>query len=76
MTAAMINVVLPSSDINAVANMASILGSKYNFYFTYSSVNSTATGQSIIYTRLSAQVYLELSDFELLATLVPSLLNP
>ncbi len=75
MTAFMINVVLPSNDINAVASMAGQLSSKYGFYFTYSSVNSTSTGEIIIYTRLSTQVYLQLSDFEKLAALVPALLG-
>lgn len=75
MSGFMINVVLPSKNMTAVASMAGVLSSKHGFYFTYASVNSTTTGEVIIYTRLSAQVYLELSDFVKLAALVSSLLS-
>jgi hypothetical protein len=74
MTAYIINVILPSKDPSAIGYMSGKLSSEHNFYFTYSSVVSTLTGETIYYTRLSAQVYLEMGDFEKLAYLVPSLL--
>lgn len=75
MTGYIINVILPSTDVNAIGSMAGALSSKHGFYFTYGSVNLTATtGETVYYTRLSAQVYLELSDFEKLAYLVLTLL--
>jgi len=73
----MINVVLPSNDVDAVVYMQSTLDSRYNIYIVVSSVPSTSTDgtvSTIYFTRLSAQVYLEMSDFVTVGELVPQLL--
>ena len=106
MSGYMINVVLPSTDADAVEYMQQQLNSTYNIYLVYSSVTTTITTSasafhpitqtsgkesqqhnasisaavhtaprtSIFFARLSAQVYLELGDFEQLSNLVPQLL--
>jgi len=74
MTAFMFNVVLPTNDANAAAYMQAKLDSDYNIYLVYTSVTDSQ-GNTILYTRLSSQVYLELRDFEQLKELVPKLLT-
>ena len=69
------NVILPSTDPEAIAYVQSTLDSKYRIYMVYGSATDSATGQLIYFTRLSAQVYVQMSDFELLAELVPKLLS-
>ena len=74
----MVNIVLPSNDEDAVVYMQSTLDSQYNIYIVVSSVTSTnadGTTSTICFTRLSGQVYLEISDFEQLGALVPQLLE-
>lgn len=76
MTGYMINVILPSTDADAVAYMQDQLDKVYDIYVVYSSVQSAGDpGNMIFFTRLSAQVYLELADFEKLSLLVPTLLQ-
>lgn len=50
------------------------LDKQYDIYMVYSSV-ITSSNDEIFFARLSAQVYLELSDFEQLGDLVPHLLS-
>jgi hypothetical protein len=52
----MFNVILPSTDADAVTAMQSALDKNYNIYLVTASAQLTTTGQTIYYTRLSAQV--------------------
>jgi hypothetical protein len=70
----MFNIVLPTTDANAAAYMQAKLDSDYNIYLVYTSVLDNQ-GNTILYTRLSSQVYLELKDFEQIKDLVPKLLS-
>lgn len=73
----MVNVVLPSIDPAAISYVTSTLNSSYNIYMVTGAVGDSrpgSEGRSILFTRLSAQVYLELADFTQLAALVPALL--
>ena len=77
MSGFMVNVILPTSDPEAVTYLTSTLNSTYNIYMVASSVVDSRPGRvgtSIMFTRLSAQIYLELSDFTQLGKLVPDLL--
>ena len=67
MTGFMVNVVLPTRDEAETAALQSALDKEYNMYFVYGSVKRSSTGELLHFTRLSAQIYLQLSDFELLA---------
>lgn len=72
----MVNVILPSTDADAISNMQSILDSTYHMYIVCSSVpNANSNGDVIYFTRLSAQVYLQMTDFILLGQLIPQLLS-
>lgn len=73
----MVNIILPSTDPNAVAYMRDTLDTTYNIYIVYDMVpaDKSNTGEDIYFTRLSSQVYLEIDDFLKLTTLVPQLLN-
>lgn len=77
MSGFMINVILPSTDPDAVAYMRETLDQKFGIYIVYDMIPSSLsnTGKDILFTRLSAQVYLELSDFTQLGELVPRLLE-
>jgi hercynylcysteine S-oxide lyase len=76
LTGFMVNIILPSTDVDAIAFMRDALDTQYNIYIVYDVIPSdkSLTGEEIYFTRLSAQVYLELKDFMRLATLVPELL--
>jgi len=73
MTGTMSNVGLPTNDGNAVSYLQSILKSKYNMNLRVGSVVDI-NQNTIWYTRLSGQIYLEFSDFIKLANLVPKIL--
>jgi hercynylcysteine S-oxide lyase len=76
LTGFMVNIILPSTDVEAIAFMRDTLDIEYNIYIVYDVIpaDKSDTGEEIYFTRLSAQVYLELQDFMRLATLVPELL--
>jgi transcriptional regulator len=81
----MTNVVLPSNDENAIIFAQKQADKRHNVYFIYSKVLAAspvpgANGEKgdktmTYFTRISAQVYVTLSDFELLAEIVPRLLK-
>ena len=83
MSGFMVNIILPSSDPDAVSYMRDTLETDYNTYIVYDRIPADLvredspfyTGNDVYFTRLSAQVYLELSDFTQLADLVPELLK-
>jgi uncharacterized membrane protein YgaE (UPF0421/DUF939 family) len=101
MTAFMVNIVLPSTDHDAVKKMQKSLDETYNIFLVFGSVlveterteslELSDTGASegvsslgkqcisasnnIYFIRLSAQIYLDRSDFMLLKDLVPQLLR-
>mmetsp|Transcript_28645 Transcript_28645/g.40834 ORF Transcript_28645/g.40834 Transcript_28645/m.40834 type:complete len:420 (+) Transcript_28645:1144-2403(+) len=79
MSGFMVNVILPTSDPSAVTYVTNTLNSTYNIYMVTGSVPDSrlglGIGQPLLFTRLSAQVYLEMADFTQLGVLVPSLLN-
>ena len=71
----MCNVILPSTDGHAVSYMQKQLDQKHNVYVVYSSVTDRySTTNKIYFLRLSAAVYLELSDYIRLIDIVPALL--
>ena len=64
--AALFNVILPTADFELATQMQQDLFDKHGIYFL--SLQDEASG--IVFTRLSAQIYLERSDFEELGALV------
>ena len=56
MSGFMFNVILPSKDADAVTAMQSALDKNYNIYLVTASAVLTLTGETVYYTRLSAQV--------------------
>lgn len=85
----MSNIVLPVQDAEKVRVLQSRLQSEFHISVVYHSVTlrpdaaatvskalhgTDASGEMVFFVRLSAQVYLELSDFELLADTVLKLL--
>lgn len=74
MTGTMSNVILPSSNGDAINYMVSTLLSDYNTFLVAASVVDSQ-GNIIYYSRLSAQVYLEMEDIKWLAVMVPRLIN-
>ena len=80
MTLFMSNVVLPSTNEEAIKHTQRILDKVHNVYFVYSKVKRDPTqpespSNVIYFTRISAQVYVQYSDFERLAELVPQVLE-
>ncbi len=71
----MINVVLPSSDPDAIAYAQSQLDTVYHIYFVYGSVKNVQSSETIFFTRLSAQVYVQMSDFMELSHLLPKIIS-
>ncbi len=76
----MINVVLPSNNEKAVEMMQKTLEDKYNIFVVFGKLESNYMKDgfndkgTVLFLRLSFQVYLEYSDFEPLINLVPQLL--
>ena len=75
MCANMVNVILPIIDnsnhennMNKIKLIQQKLDIEHNIYFVYSSVKKL-NGESIIFTRLSAQIYNELNDYKQFAEL-------
>lgn len=70
----MINVILPSSDPSAISYLQRKLDKDHNIFLVVDSVRG-GEGATICFTRLSAQVYNQMSDFEAIAELVPQILH-
>ena len=70
----MMCVVLPTNDEQTVLEMQKIFDREYNVFFVYSSILNPS-GEKVVFIRISAQIYLQLSDFERLAALVLSFLR-
>ena len=70
----MANVVLPSNDDNAVKYMQQTLDNRYNIYLVAVPIK-VKDGTTINIVRLSAQVYIEFSDYEKIVDLVPLLIE-
>ncbi|XP_065191425.1 uncharacterized protein LOC135822549 [Sycon ciliatum] len=68
MFAAMVDIELPTGDGNKAAEIASVFVSKYNMYIVVYQMKGTEPPQ--YWTRLSAQIYLEVIDFERVGQLV------
>jgi hypothetical protein len=68
------DVILPSRDPEAVKFVQQTLDQRHNIYIVYGKI-ALHDGTNVLYTRLSAQVYLEMSDYAQLASLVPALLQ-
>jgi selenocysteine lyase/cysteine desulfurase len=70
----MTNVVLPTSNDQETQELQRILDEEYNVYIVTGKVpvtnNTDGSQREVYFTRLSAQVYLELSDFQRLSGLV------
>lgn len=75
MTSFLFTVILPTTDVDAVAYAQSTMDHQYHIYFVYDQYTDPSTGNTLLFTRLSAQVYLELSDFRRFAELMPQLLT-
>ena len=86
MSGSMANVILPSSNADAIAFMQQEMLDRFNTYMVYSSVpdsrstssasaGSSGSATSIYFLRLSAQVYLSFADFKSIATRVPMLID-
>jgi hypothetical protein len=71
----MTNVILPTTSADAVKELQYRLDNEYNIYIVAVSVFSHTLGSPIYFTRLSAQVYVEMSDFVRLGELVLMILN-
>ncbi len=74
MIATMADVILPTADGNKVKTMTDALQDKYNTYIVTRDWQLT-DGRTVYITRLSGQIYLEQSDFELMAARVLELLQ-
>lgn len=76
MCAFMVNIVLPSQNPAAVKYMRDTLEDTHSIYIVCDFIPKelSRTNSVVFFTRLSAQVYLELSDFARLGNLVPQLL--
>lgn len=69
-------VILPCSDKVVLETMHGHLMREYQLSYVYTSVPSgTASGEDIYFVRISSQVYLSLSDFELFAAKVKEYLK-
>jgi len=74
MIATMADVILPSCDVEKIRAMETNMQSKYNTFMIARDWR-LADGRTVWITRLSAQIYLEKSDFELLAVRVLEMLR-
>lgn len=72
----MVNIILPSEDAEAIDYIRKALDRVHSIFIVVDRIPAirSRTGNDIYFTRLSSQVYLELSDFTQLAELVPELL--
>jgi len=70
----MVNVGLPVATAAAMETLQRTLDVDHNVYIVCSEVRDTS-GRSMFFTRLSAQVYLDLNDFRMLAELVLELVG-
>ena len=75
MLASMADVVLPIQDEKAINNMVAILDSKYNTFIVTRPITFYPSGSTVWICRLSAQIYLEFSDFVKLADRVLELFD-
>ena len=75
MLACLADVVLPIQDENALNKMVRKLESKYNTFIIVRPVTFHPSEITIWVCRLSAQIYLEFSDFTMLADRVLELLD-
>ncbi len=66
----MMCVVLPCKDEGKVQALQKFLDQVHNVFIVFGSVLDRVSGEKILFTRLSSQIYLQLSDFERLASLV------
>ena len=73
----MVNIQLPSSNYAALKSMQNILDREHNVYLVFDCVvdESEEDRKKIYFTRLSAQVYIEMLDFEMVGRLVSEVLN-
>jgi hypothetical protein len=70
----MINVILPSTNENAIKSMQEILSNTHSIYVVYGKVLGS-TGSYIYFLRLSGSIYLDIDDLMKIEFLVPQLLN-
>ena len=73
--ASLADVVLPIQDKDQITQICDLLTSKYNTFVIARSVNFYPTGDEVWVIRLSAQIYLEMNDFVLLADRVLELIQ-
>ena len=73
----MVNIALPCNNETAIKSMQQTLHKDHNVYLVFDVIfdESGEGRQQIFFTRLSAQVYVEMSDFELVGKLVLQILN-
>ena len=74
MCSSMINVILPSTNENAIKSMQEILSNTHSIYVVYGKVLGS-TGSYIYFLRLSGSIYLDIDDLMKIEFLVPQLLN-
>lgn len=74
MCSSMINVILPSTNENAIKSMQEILSNTHSIYVVYGKVMGS-TGSYIYFLRLSGSIYLDIDDLMKIEFLVPQLLN-
>lgn len=74
MTGSMVNVELPACSAAAAARMRTRLEEEHGIYLVLEQLLRPAPARPLLHTRLSAQVYLQMSDFEQLGALVPIML--
>lgn len=70
----MINIVLPTNDGDIAAKVQSELDLEYNIYIVIASVR-LKNGETVYFTRLSSQIYLEMEDYLKIEYLVPNLIQ-
>ena len=76
----MVNIVLPSNDPVALKYVQHELDTVHNIYIVFDSfvdsrIRNPEHEYNVYFTRLSAQVYVQISDFEILGKLVLEILD-
>lgn len=71
----MANVVLPSSNEEAIKYAQVAADKEHNVYFVYSKFQNKDAQETVYFVRISAQVYVSFDNFCTLAALVPKLLR-